>query len=181
MKTMVIIDFITLIFLGGTSENLKVLKRFENFIVADFFTEKELKKKPSFRDYFNSKLIIIELEKIRINSHLGWFAFFIIIEKLKESILEFVKLIESTFIKYNNKGHIRYDKYNKTYYFKDYIYNENISDFERINDFKLVFNLFANTDIDVIYTKNREIIINIGKIEKYLVDLEKYNFEKFNK
>jgi len=145
-------------------ENLDILRKFENLTIRHIYGADYIKSKPFGDSYLDSKLVVIEENKVMVNSEMGYILFYILIYKLAKGLEDFKKIISTLDTKYS--GHISIEKETKTYKMSIGTYDKILAEFEKSEDLKLIVHLFSRTNSNfIVQNWNSQIEINMAKIE----------------
>jgi len=154
------------------NENLEVLQLFRNLTLREILTQKRIDKKNYTNAYLDSKLVIIEVNKIYIHLELGVIFFNLLISKFQIGIRNIVSLLKNNYkgIKISDNGDVLKMKVN--------LYNDFLSKYEKTENFNFIIHLFAKTNSSIITLNwENEIKINLKYINEILEFSKNYNFD----
>jgi len=162
---------------GVKGENLEVLRNFETIMFKQLFTEKHLKENSYSTQYLDSLLIKIEEKRICVHMELGQIFLYLLISKFEKGINQFLLLIDK--LLKEHKGLIRLKDDNTKVIMNIDVFNSFNEQFEQIENYSLIFHLFAMTNSGYIMRDwNGNVEIYIRRINKLLETLKIFDFSK---
>lgn len=160
-------------------EKLQTLKHFENLTLRHIYTGEYLASRPFGEEYINTNLVVVDEDKVCIHTELGYIFLYTLVYKLQDGISSFIALMHNLNETY--RGLIKTTEDKKIFKMKVYLYDDFIPQFESIENYRLIFHLFAQTNSNfMVRNWENEVEVNIHKIEELLETLKIFNFQNLD-
>lgn len=160
---------------GVKGEYLKFLKNFQHLTFRHIFNEEKIVSQIALGIQVDIPLVVIEEKRICVHQELGFITLHILANKLKKGIEQLMTLLEEIKTKYPKS--ITTDEKGNIISLKMFQYDQFISEFENLSDYKYVKDLFYDSKSGIITLNvHNEIDFKIYKMKDILERLSIFNF-----
>ncbi|MCW5518483.1 hypothetical protein J1N09_01440 [Aureitalea sp. L0-47] len=156
-------------------ENLETLKHFENLTFRDIYTDEHLAEHHFGDNYLDSKLVVVEEERICVIAELGQVFLYLLVSKLKNGIEQFLELVDK--LQKEHKYLIRLEEDGRIMKMKTYLFDEFNGLFEQLENYGFVFHLLGKTNSSFLMQDwNNNIEIHLNRIRGLLKNVNSFDF-----